>query len=255
MDVQRDEPLSKLILNEFQQNFEKEDNFVEDYKYLQRKNKVIDIMDDYYTRHISKGIKKPDHLFMFKAQPIIPPGRILLEMERENEKLKVKGPKIKVGNSEISLFSPARGKRERFEYEYFSQTNPVMQQRDDKEGDFSTSFKRGSIKYQMPSSIVTSNKDLNEVIREKSNLQRSMEFIKSASNNDTSLNESTGFKVKSREFAKSPHVRQNTFKLDSPNTAYRSESKPLTQERQHHRKSEFMKLCSRFISEVYPKFV
>jgi hypothetical protein len=117
-----------------------------------------------------------------------------------------------------------------------------MQQKDDKEGDFSTSFKRGSIKYQMPSSIVTSNKDLNEVIREKSNLQRSMEFIKSASNNDTSLNESTGFKVKSREFAISPHVRQNTFKLDSPNTAYRSESKPLTQERQHHRKSEFMEL-------------
>jgi hypothetical protein len=53
-DSQRPVPLSKTILNDFEQNFERDELFVENYAYLQRKNKVIDVMDDYYSRHISK---------------------------------------------------------------------------------------------------------------------------------------------------------------------------------------------------------
>ena len=54
------------------------------------KHNCNDVMDDYYSRYISKEGAKPDHLFLFKAKPIIPPGRILLEIDRMNEKNKVK---------------------------------------------------------------------------------------------------------------------------------------------------------------------
>jgi len=57
---------------------------------------------------------------MFKAKPIIPPGRILLELEREKEKNKIRGPKMKVGNTEISLFSPVRGDRKYFKIDEYN---------------------------------------------------------------------------------------------------------------------------------------
>ena len=59
---------------------------VDNKEQLKRRNNLVDIMDDYYSRHISKSGEKPEHLFMFKAKPLIPPGRILLDLERREER-------------------------------------------------------------------------------------------------------------------------------------------------------------------------
>ena len=118
--VKREEPLAKLILNDFRNRLEKDENLEADNSYLYRKNKVIDIMDDYYSRHIHNGPSKPDHLFMFKAKPVIPPGKILLQLEKKKDKEKIKCPKIRVGDSEVSLFSPVRGDRDKFNFDNFT---------------------------------------------------------------------------------------------------------------------------------------
>lgn len=90
VNVKRAEPLAKVILDRFEETLENNEFIVDNIEQLKRKNKLTDYMDDYYSRHISKEGAKPDHLFLFKAKPIIPPGRILLDMEREKEKNKVK---------------------------------------------------------------------------------------------------------------------------------------------------------------------
>lgn len=119
VETKRDETLSQLILNDFGMRFENEEREGDNKKFLERKNKVIDIMDNYYSKNIHKGVNKPDHLFMFKAKPLIPLGRILLELDKERDKNKIKCQKIRVGNSEVSLFSPVRGERDKYRLEYF----------------------------------------------------------------------------------------------------------------------------------------
>ena len=160
---------------------EKDENPEEESMYLERKNKVIDIMDDYYSRHIHKGINKPEHLFMFKAKPIIPPGKILLQLEKEKEKNKIKCPKIKVGNSEVSLFSPVRGDRDRYNIENFSKVynSPKKNEEEIRMNE----IRKGSATYKhIRTKINAGNKDINEVIRSPSpklsNLQKSMEMMK-----------------------------------------------------------------------------
>lgn len=76
-------PLAKIILDRFEETMEKDELFTDNFQMLKMRTNLVDIMDDYYSRHISKNGEKPDHLFLFKAKPTITPGRILLDLERK----------------------------------------------------------------------------------------------------------------------------------------------------------------------------
>jgi hypothetical protein len=125
VNIDKEEPLAKLILDDFKAKFERGSGEVQGHDFLQKKNKLFDFMDDYYSRHISKVGYKPEHLFMFKAKPIIPPGRILLEIERERERLNIVSSKIRVGNSEVSVFSPIHLEKGYFDFEHYTKTHEV----------------------------------------------------------------------------------------------------------------------------------
>lgn len=169
VDINRNEPLAKLILEDFKANFERENGVVQGRDYLEKNSKVIDIMDDYYSRHISKTGGKPEHLFMFKAKPLIPPGRILLEIERERERLKIKSSKIRVGNSEISVFSPIYLEKGGFDFEYYSREHKINETTTkDTEVKLIKEVKKGQATYKTSSPFVrsnnrASNEDLSEV--------------------------------------------------------------------------------------------
>lgn len=183
--IQRTEPLAKLILNDFENNFQKEELFVNNYKNLMIKNKVIDVMDDYYSRHISKEGGKPEHLFMFKAKPLIPPGRILLNIEREYDKDKTKGHKykMKVGNSEISMYSPVRGDRKFFNVDESEVMNKSTTQQSPQGLDFTSALKQTPKPSEISKPI--ENKDINDVygyIDVKKSIDRTMQHKTSKAN-------------------------------------------------------------------------
>ena len=236
MYVKRKEPLAKLILNDFENNFQKEELFTQDIKNLMIKNKVIDVMDDYYSRHISKGFHKPEHLFMFKAKPIIPPGRVLLEIERMNDKLKDKDkihkPKMVVGESEISLFSPVRGDRKHFNQD----GEPNSNENDQKSGELNFSGVMKHSSYVFPGEIKTSyeNKDIQEIYTsQNSGIKKSIDSIKGLTNVSHRVNLSSSNKnilIKSGEgsIASSTAGNNFTFKRETPKTSNKTDTKSLS---------------------------
>ena len=77
-------------MDRFEETLENSGFVLDNIEQLKRRNKLNDVMDDYYSRYISKEGFKPDHLFLFKAKPLIPPGKALLAIERKREKNKEK---------------------------------------------------------------------------------------------------------------------------------------------------------------------
>ncbi|CAI2362851.1 unnamed protein product [Moneuplotes crassus] len=184
-DSKRDLPLGKVILNDFKTLLDKDDNLENNRSYLDRKNKVVDIMDDYYSRHIHKGLHKPEHLFMFKAKPMIPPGRILLEIERRKDRTKDRGPKIKVGESEVSLLSPIKGGRDQFTFEDFNGSHILPNDPSKDTGEFKVIKMRNNSVSFIKTRPKKSNEDITEVMNKSpkiSHLQKSMEVLKNPDN-------------------------------------------------------------------------
>lgn len=118
---------------------------------------------------------------MFKAKPLIPPGRILLELERSKDK--IKRPKIKVGDSEISLMSPVRGDRGEYKLADFSTAN-ILANDPTKDTD---EFKMVSMRKNSATFLTRKNKlgksheSISEMMKDSStisDMKRSNEMIK-----------------------------------------------------------------------------
>lgn len=164
---------------------------------------------------------------MFKAKPTIPPGKILLQIERLRDQNKEKASKIKIGDSEISVFSPIRVDRGNFDFSTY--LNEGEEDEDNMQNQYlhSQSHQQSLERFQkrkqsdryrpIPSKVATSNKDISEVIEEqKSSLQKSLELIHIMSSKDNSQIDSMDIARQSRDSLKSPVMRQFTLKRASP---------------------------------------
>lgn len=234
--VNKTEPLSKIILERFEETLENQPSIIDNYEQLQRKNRLVDVMDDYYSRHICKEGAKPDHLFMFKAKPIIPPGRVLLQLERQKEKDKSRkkgGHKLKVGDSEISLFSPIKDDRD---LQDFNAYNSQVHKSDEQSIRLDSTLRRESVLQQLNSSVhQASNNDLSRVLASQVKGPQAQSPSNQPLSRAVSLDRAAG--------GKSPIQAQFTFKQESPTISKERASKTVTKPKPAKSKSPAGLLC------------